>query len=112
MSEEEKAIKWLENNTKNYKLKSEELHYILVLFNLITNLKRENQKLKEQLKIKHDGFMASVDESCEYAEENQKYKEVIAKLKEYLIDTIPDNIEIADYSIKRVKDILKEVEHE
>lgn len=85
MSEEKKAIKWLEKNTKNYKLKSEKLHYILVLFNLITNLKRENQKLKEQLKIKHDGFMASVDESCEYAEENQKYKEVIDNLKDKLM---------------------------
>lgn len=47
MSEEEKAIKWLEKNTKNYKLKSEELHYILVLFNLINNKKNENQKYKE-----------------------------------------------------------------
>lgn len=45
-------------------------------------------------------------------QENKKYKEVIDKLKKYLIDTIPDNIELADYSIKRVKDILKEVEHE
>lgn len=45
-------------------------------------------------------------------QENKKYKEVIDKLKKYLIDTIPDNFEIADYSIKRVKDILKEVEHE
>lgn len=88
MSEEEKAIKWLEKNTKNYKLNSEELHYILVLFNLITNLKRENKKLKKQLKIKHDGFMASVDESCEYAEENQKYKEVINKMKTNLDSSI------------------------
>lgn len=47
MSEEERAIKWLEKNTKNYKLKSEELHYILVLFNLINNKKNENQKYKK-----------------------------------------------------------------
>ena len=47
MNEEERAIKWLEKNTKNYKLKSEELHYILVLFNLINNKKNENQKYKE-----------------------------------------------------------------
>lgn len=49
MNEEERAIKWLEKNTKNYKLKSEELHYILVLFNLINNLKNENQKYKEAI---------------------------------------------------------------
>ena len=49
-------------------------------------------------------------EKYKLQQENKKYKEVIDKLKEYLIDTIPDEFEFADYSIKRVKDILKEVE--
>ena len=111
MSEEEKAIKWLEKNTKNYKLKSEELHYILVLFNLITNLKRENQKLKEQLKIKHDGFMASVDESCEYAEENQKYKEVINKIYE-ITNYEYDFYDSIEDIVNDLENILKEVEHD
>lgn len=50
----------------------------------IFDLIRENQELKKQLKIKQDGFMASVEESCELAEENQKYKEVIDKAIEYI----------------------------
>lgn len=79
---------------------------------------KENQKLKEQLKIKHDGFMASVDESCEYAEENQKYKEVIEKVKDYINDVSIHTDNYFDLNnnlwIREVEllDILKEVEHE
>ena len=51
---------------------------------LSEQLEKDNQELKKQLKIKHDGFMASVEESCELAEENQKYKEVIDKAIEYI----------------------------
>lgn len=50
----------------------------------IKELQQENQQLKNQLKEKHDGFMASVDESCEFAEENQKYKETIDKAIKYI----------------------------
>lgn len=56
------------------------------------SLIEENQDLKKQLKIKHDGFMASVEESCDLAKENeklkkqnQKYKEVINNLKDKLM---------------------------
>lgn len=42
--------------------------------NEITVLKTENQKLNEQIKIKHNGFMASVEEKCKLAEENQQLK--------------------------------------
>ena len=44
------------------------------LYNLINKVLNENQKLKKQLEIKHDGFMASVEESCELAKENQELK--------------------------------------
>ena len=84
MSEELKAIDWLRAKTISYESRSEELHYALILYNLIMNLQQENEELKKQLKIKHDGFMASVEESCELAEENQKYKEVIDKAIEYI----------------------------
>lgn len=47
MTEEEKAIKWLEKNTKNYNLSGEELHYSLILFYLIINLQQKNKKYKE-----------------------------------------------------------------
>ena len=38
------------------------------------DLLKENQELKKQLQTKHDGFMASTDELCEYAVENDKLK--------------------------------------
>ena len=54
MSEELKAIDFLRAKTITYELSSEELHYSLILYNLIMNLQRENEKLKEQLKQKED----------------------------------------------------------
>ena len=50
MNEEEKAIEFLKNKTTNYSLSGEELHYYLILYYLIINLQKENQKLKEKLK--------------------------------------------------------------
>lgn len=35
MSEEEKAIKWLEKKIKDYSLNSEELHYLTIIYNLV-----------------------------------------------------------------------------
>ena len=49
MNEEEKAIEFLKNKTTNYSLSGEELHYYLILYYLIINLKKENNQLKEQL---------------------------------------------------------------
>ncbi len=54
MSEELKAIDFLRAKTITYELSSEELHYSLILYNLIMNLQRENEKLKEQLQQKED----------------------------------------------------------
>ena len=58
--------------------------YVKEVLDMNSAYAKENQELKKQLKIKHDGFMASVEESCELAEENQKYKEVIDKAIEYI----------------------------
>ena len=49
MNEEEKAIKFLESKTTKYSLSGEELHYYNILYYLILNLQKENQKLKQQL---------------------------------------------------------------
>ena len=80
-------------------------------------LSKENQELKKQLKIKHNGFMASVDESCDLAKENQKYKEVIDKAIMYVNSTRYSDINgLQKYSIKEfwfikeLENILKEVE--
>ena len=47
MSEELKAIDWLRAKTISYESSSEELHYALILYNLIMHLQQENQELKE-----------------------------------------------------------------
>lgn len=49
MSEEQKAIKRLENATTNYSLDSEDLHYAKILYYLIINLQQENQELKDRI---------------------------------------------------------------
>lgn len=41
---------------------------------LLMEKERENQELKKELQTKHDGFMASTDELCEYATENEKLR--------------------------------------
>ena len=75
-----------------------------------SDLSKENQGLKKQLKTKHDGFMASVDESCELAEEIQTYKEVINKIKE-VCNSIPITHSICGIEkIHDIENILKEVE--
>lgn len=81
-------------------------------------LQEENQELKKQLEIKHNGFMASVEEACELAKENQKYKEVIDKAIKLINKCVEAQLE-EDYLMNRVNlinyncnllDILKEVE--
>lgn len=94
-------------------------------------LQEENKELRKQLKIKNDGFMASIEEKCELAEENQKlkemqctflgtgcqnkmkkYKEVIDKAinwtKEYIKQWDSEDDVISDMEI--LLNILKEVE--
>ena len=100
MSEELKAIDFLRAKTITYELSSEELHYSLILYNLVMNLQRKNEKLKKQLencycnrtdcsgRIKdnkqYDSLMQKVEsqqkkfidwlekeiENCKYGEEN------------------------------------------
>lgn len=70
--------KWVGNDFIDYKFEYENNQKIIKI------LQQENQQLKNQLKIKHNGFMASVDESCDLAKENQKYKEVIDKAIEWI----------------------------
>ena len=53
-SEEYKAIKLLEQKTKNNSLNGENLHYALILYNLIVNLSIENKQLKDELKSNPD----------------------------------------------------------
>ena len=54
---------------------------------LSEQLEKENQELKKKLKTKHDGFMASIDDVCEYAKENDKLRSVIDNAIDYLENT-------------------------
>ena len=100
---------WVGNDFIDYKFEYENNQKIIKI------LQQENQQLKNQLKEKHDGFMASVDESCELAEEIQKYKEVIDRLKSIVND---NNVSITRLELglgivnekNDLLDILKEVE--
>ncbi len=62
MSEELKAIDFLRAKTITYELSGEELRYSLILYNLIMNLQRENEKLKEQLQQKEDIINKAIEE--------------------------------------------------
>ena len=49
-------------------------------------LQQENEELKKQLEIKNDGFMASINETCEYAiilEEYEKWLETILENEKF-----------------------------
>lgn len=108
-----------ENQQLKAKIKTYEEPEDLTLMFMYCNEKAKDKikELEEQLKTKHNGFMASVDESCDLAEEIQKYKEVIDKAIMYVNSTRYSDINgLQKYSIKEfwfikeLEDILKEVE--
>lgn len=74
----------------------------------LCKMKAENKKLKKEVEIKHDGFMASIDDVCEYAKENDKLRSVI----DNAIDYIENTTMVADsyyYQRECLLNILKEV---
>lgn len=88
MNEELKAIDWLRAKTISYESRSEELHYALILYNLIMNLQKENQELKKRLAESSiinvaDHKYASECEDKVITMENQQ-KEFIDYLKEQI----------------------------
>lgn len=113
IEEDEIYNNWVNNNLNEL---SDFDKFCIQHCNDIKEILEENQELKKQLKIKHDGFMASVEESCELAEENQKYKEVINKAIELLGNykhySTPNEEQNSDNEdlVNKVFNILKEVE--
>lgn len=114
--------KFLAEHQENQQLKEQIKQYTdtddLTLMYMYCNEKAKDKikELKKQLKITQDGFMASVEESCELAKENQKYKEVIDKAIMYVNSTRYSDINgLQKYSIKgfwfikELEDILNEV---
>lgn len=82
-SEEYKAIKLLEQKTKNYSLDGNDLHYALILYNLIVNLSIENQQLKSR-----------IDKAIEYLYKHSQYNDEdgvhYIKEDEYCVDYLLD----------------------
>ena len=88
MSEELKSIDWLRAKTISYESRSEELHYALILYNLIMNLQRENEELKQQLSNSHQM-------------KNQQ-KEFIQWLEDYIDALIQQKETVAELDITEV----------
>lgn len=74
MNEELKAIDWLRAKTISYESRSEELHYALILYNLIMNLQKENQELKKELSNSHQ-IKDQQKEFIEWLEQNIENEE-------------------------------------
>ena len=72
MTEEEKAIKRLEEMTNNYKLNSEDLHYAIILYYLIINLQQENEKLNHY-NLLYQKVKDRNDKAIEFIKSNLKY---------------------------------------
>ena len=72
----------------------------------IEQLQQENTQLKEQLKTKHEGFMASVEQNCEYAT-------ILIELRSWLEEDLKEKYRDAGYRnniIREVLDKLNELE--
>ena len=80
-SEEYKAIKLLEQKTKNYSLDGNDLHYALILYNLIVNLSIENQQLKEKLKDTNKSLKNAQQRNREYRNNCFELNKKICELK-------------------------------
>ena len=105
MTEEEKAIKRLEEMTNNYKINGEDLHYAKILYYLIINLQKENEKLKEKNTIYKSTIKGQYNKIKElqnskriskkvHKERKRKLQEENQKLKEdikHLVNIINNN---------------------
>lgn len=92
---EEEIFKNVWNETHHFKLTLAngeildliDLKFYTDLLGKYSEIKAENEKLKKEVEIKHDGFMASIDDVCEYAKENDKLRSVIDNAIDYLENT-------------------------
>lgn len=85
-SEEYRAIKLLEKKTRNYSLDGEDLHYAIILYNLIINLSIENQQLKEEVEAVNKGLRKVQERSIKYKNRCFELNKKIYELEEQLED--------------------------
>lgn len=99
-----RKTKYCPNSSECYETKEKPYYQNRIM------LLEENQQLKNQLKEKHDGFMASVDEACELAKENQKLKEIIGNIKKFCLSNEWGKYYKISSCRNHILDILNEVE--
>lgn len=85
-SEEYRAIKLLEKKTRNYSLDGEDLHYAIILYNLIINLSIKNQQLKEEVEAVNKGLRKVQERSIKYKNRCFELNKKIYELEEQLED--------------------------
>lgn len=113
---EEEIFKNVWNETHHFKLTLAngeildliDLKFYTDLLGKYSEMKAENEKLKKEVEIKHNGSMASMDDVCEYAKENDKLRSVIDNAIDYLENT---TMVVDSYYHQRecLLNILKEV---
>lgn len=78
MSEEEKAIKWIESVSHNIALKSEDLHYAKIIYHLVINQKQE----LNQCKNNWEELKKWIKANDEHYAEALPFRETLRKMKE------------------------------
>lgn len=91
-SEEYKAIKLLEQKTKNYSLDGNDLHYALILYKLIVNLSIENQQLQQQCKKQKEVIDKAVNDIQEIIDAVNKNTIIAMKQFNFKLEIIQDEL--------------------
>lgn len=79
MSEEERAIKWIESVSHNIALKSENLHYAKIIYHLVINQKQE----LDQYKNNWEELKKWIKNISKYSyDDNGTFGDVLDKMKE------------------------------
>lgn len=81
MTEEEKAMSFLENKKSDYNLDGEELHYYTIFYYMIKGLEKENEMLKEENKV--------IKKQLNYLRSGEYYNQL--KFERNMLQDIVDN---------------------
>ena len=105
MSEELKAIDFLRAKTISYESDAIELHYALVLYNLIMNLQAKNQELKKQL----ENCYCNRTDCSSRIKDSKQYDSLVQKIenqqKEF-IEYLESEIKIVEDKIVKYDELL------
>ena len=74
------------------------------VYDAIEQLQQENKELKDKIKVKNDGFMASIDETCEYATILDKFEKWLKEKMNFYKNNFQG------YSYERYREILDKLQ--